>query len=107
MEIITNNRATRTSTSIVQPIVIIKPISPLRGGTCLEIPLLVQTFTIHIEVTIEHVVDNGKFVKDENEHVDPPFTITKWWNRTFGVFICYFTFNPTPNSYRSLNYFDY
>jgi hypothetical protein len=75
MEIRTTNRATTTSTSIVQPFVITKPISPLKGGIGLEILLLVQTFTIHDEVTIEHVVDNGKFVKDENEPVDLAFTI--------------------------------
>jgi hypothetical protein len=46
VEIRTNSRAP-TTPSMVHPIASTKPISPLRGGTSLEIiPLLVQTFTI-------------------------------------------------------------
>jgi hypothetical protein len=49
MEIGTSSKVLVTP-SMVQPI--IKPVSPLRGGTCLEIiPLLVQTFIILVLVT--------------------------------------------------------
>jgi len=50
VEIGTNSRVLVTP-FVVQPIT--KPISPLRGGTCLEIiPLHVQTFIILVIVTI-------------------------------------------------------
>jgi len=50
MEIGTNS-IIPTIPFMVQPIT--KLISPLRGGTCLEIiPLHVQTFTIHVLMTI-------------------------------------------------------
>ncbi len=46
VEIGTSSRVPSTL-FVVQPIAITKPISPLRGGTCLEvIPLPIQTFTI-------------------------------------------------------------
>jgi hypothetical protein len=49
VEIETNSRVP-TMPSMVQPIT--KPISPLRGGIGLEfMPLLVQTFNIHVIVT--------------------------------------------------------
>jgi hypothetical protein len=45
-EIKTNSKVP-TTPSMVQLVAITKPISPLRGGTSLEIiPLLVQTFTM-------------------------------------------------------------
>jgi hypothetical protein len=46
VEIRTSSRTLATPT-IVQLVVVIKPINPLRGGTCLKIiSLHVQTFTI-------------------------------------------------------------
>jgi hypothetical protein len=66
MEIGTNSRVLATP-FVVQLIVITKPISPLRGITCLEIiPLHVQTFTIHVQVTIvtnEPMRGNEKSIK--------------------------------------------
>ncbi len=48
VEIRTSSR-TLTTPTIVQPVVVVKPVNPLRGGTCLEIiSLRVQTFTIHV-----------------------------------------------------------
>ncbi len=49
VEIGTSSRVP-TTPFVVQPFT--KLISPLKGGTCLEIiPLVVQTFTIHVLVT--------------------------------------------------------
>jgi len=74
----TNNR-TPTTPFMVQHVATIKLVSPLRGGTCLEIiPLHVQTFTIPIQVTtvtIEHVKGNEKFVKKHAEPIDLSCTI--------------------------------
>ncbi len=78
MEIKTNSRVP-TTPSIVQHVSITKPISPLRGGTSLEIiPLLVQTFTIHVQVatvTNELVRDNERYVKEDDKLVNPSYTI--------------------------------
>jgi hypothetical protein len=53
---------------MVQPIATTKPIGPLRGGIGLKIiPLHVQTFTIHVQVTtntIELVRSKERFVKE-------------------------------------------
>jgi hypothetical protein len=49
MEIGTNSKGLTTQ-FVVQPVT--KPVSPLRGETCLEIiPLHVQTFTILVPIT--------------------------------------------------------
>jgi len=78
MEIGTNSRVLATP-FVVQRILITKPISPLRGITCLEIiPLHVQTFTIHVQVTIvtnEPMKGNEKYVKEQVELVDSSFTL--------------------------------
>ncbi len=78
MEIGTNNIIPTTPT-IVQPIVATKSVSPVIGGTSLEIiPLPIQTFTIHIQVTIvfiKHVKGNEKSVTKQTKLVDPSFTI--------------------------------
>jgi hypothetical protein len=67
VEIKTSSRIL-TTTFVVQLVASIKPISPLRGGTCLEIvPLHVQIFTIHVQVTIvtTKLMKGGeKFVKE-------------------------------------------
>jgi len=66
MEIRTSTRALATP-FVVQPVATTKPISPLRGGTCLEIiPLHVHIFTIHVQVpTItKHVESNDKYIKE-------------------------------------------
>ncbi len=58
---------------------VMKPISPPKGGTCLEIiPLLVQIFTIPIIMTIivsQLVEGNEKSDKEHIELVNPSFTI--------------------------------
>jgi hypothetical protein len=76
VEIGTNNRIPVTS-FMVQPI--IKPVSPLRSGTCLEIiPLHVQTFTIHVLATTivsQLVEDSERFDKKHDELVNPSYTI--------------------------------
>ncbi len=64
---------------MVQHVAIIKLISPLKGGTCIEIiPLLVQIFFVPIDIIIaitELVDNNDKFVKEQVELVDPWFII--------------------------------
>jgi hypothetical protein len=66
MEIGTNSRVP-TTPFVVQLVTI--PISPLRGGTCLEfIPLHVQTFIIFVLVTTivnQHVEVSGRFNKKQ------------------------------------------
>ncbi len=56
-----------------------KPISPLRGGTSLEIiPLPVQTFIIHVLITIvvsQLVEGNERFNKKHDEHVNFTYII--------------------------------
>jgi hypothetical protein len=63
--------------SMVQPV--IKPVSPLRGGTCLKIiPLPIQTFIIHVPVTIvvnQPVEGSERFNKEHVELVNLSFTI--------------------------------
>jgi hypothetical protein len=58
---------------------VIKLVSPLRGGTCLKIiPLHIQTFTIHIPVTIivnQPVEGSGRSNKKQDELVNPTYTI--------------------------------
>jgi hypothetical protein len=53
---------------MIQHVAITKLVSPLKGGIGLEIkPLLIQTFTIHVLVTIvvsELVVDSKKYDKE-------------------------------------------
>jgi len=67
VEIRTNSRVPATP-FVVQPIVINKPVSPPKGGTCLKIiPLHVQTFTILVLVAIvvnEPVEGNESFDKE-------------------------------------------
>jgi hypothetical protein len=67
MEIKTKNIILVTP-SMVQLVTITKPISPLRGGTSLEIiPLPIQNFTIHVQVatfTNELVKGSEKFIKE-------------------------------------------
>ncbi len=67
---------------IVTPSVVwlvIKLVSPLRGGTRLKIiPLHVQTFIIHVLVTIvfsQPMEGNERFDKEQIEHANPSFTI--------------------------------
>jgi hypothetical protein len=71
VEIGTNSKVP-TSPFVIQPIVITKPISPLRGGIHLEIiPLLVQTFSMLVQVAIithESMKGNEKSAK---EHAEP------------------------------------
>jgi len=75
VEIGTNSRVP-TMPSMVH---VMKPISPPKGETCLEIiPLLVQIFTIPILVTIivnQLVEGNEKSDKEHIELVNPSFTI--------------------------------
>jgi hypothetical protein len=56
-----------------------KPVSPLEGGTSLEIiPLHVQTFIIHVQITIvvsQHVEGSERFNNKHDEHVNPTYTI--------------------------------
>jgi hypothetical protein len=67
VEIKTSNKVLATP-SVVQPIAITKLVSPLRGGTCIEIkPLPVKTFTIHFIITIlvsELVVNSKRYDKE-------------------------------------------
>ncbi len=76
MEIGTSSRISSTP-SMVQHV--IKLVSPLRGGIGLEtIPLHVQTFTIHVLVTIivsQPMEGNERFDKKHDEHVNLSFTI--------------------------------
>jgi len=78
MEIGTNSRVLATP-FVVQLIVITKPISPLRGITCLEIiPLHVPTFTIYVQITIvtnEPMKGSENFVKEQVELVDSSFNL--------------------------------
>jgi hypothetical protein len=70
----TNSKAL-TTPFVVQHVAIIKLISPIKGGTCIEIiPLLVQIFFVPIDIIIaitELVDNNDKFVKEQVELVDP------------------------------------
>ncbi len=55
---------------MVQPIT--KPVSPLRGGTSLQIiPLPIQTFTIHVPMTIiiNQLMESSE--RSDNELVEP------------------------------------
>jgi hypothetical protein len=78
VEIRTSSREP-TTPFMVQLVVTTKLISPLKGGSCLEIiPLLVQTFTmpIHIAAIIIKLVRNSeKSIKEQAEPIDPSFTI--------------------------------
>ncbi len=78
MEIGTNSKALATP-SMVQPVTTTKLVSPQRGGIGLEIiPLLVQSFSVHVQVTIAttKLVDSSdKSVKEQVEHVDPSFYV--------------------------------
>jgi hypothetical protein len=77
-EIGTSNRAP-TTPFVVQLVAITKPISPLKGGTSLEItPLHVQIFTILIWVaiiTIELMRASETSAKEHAKPIDPSFTI--------------------------------
>jgi hypothetical protein len=74
MEIGTNSRVLATP-FVVQLIVITKPISPLRGITCLEIiPLHVQYVQVTI-VTNEPMRGSEKSVKKQVELVDSSFNL--------------------------------
>jgi hypothetical protein len=71
MEIGTSSKATSASPPIFgfkpkkQHVVTTKLVSPLRGGTCLEfIPLRVQTFIVHVDVTSGPIEGSVEFVKD-------------------------------------------
>jgi hypothetical protein len=68
-----------TTPFMVQPVAITKLVSPLRGGTCLEIiPLPVWTFSILVQVATiinEPVRGSEKYVKKHAELVNPSFTI--------------------------------
>jgi hypothetical protein len=76
VEIGTNSRVP-TMPFMVQ--LVTKLVNPLRGGTCLEIiPLPVQTFIIHVLVTIvvsQLVEGSERFNKKHDEHVNPTYTI--------------------------------
>jgi hypothetical protein len=76
VEIGTSSKILATS-SVVQ--LITKPISPLRGGTCLEItPLYVQTFIIFISMTTvvsQPVEGSVRFNEVHVEPNNPSFTI--------------------------------
>ncbi len=80
MEIGTNIKILATP-FVVQLVAITKSIYPLRGGISLEIiPLLVQTFTIHVQVATiidEHVRSNERPAKEQVKHVDPSFIVLK------------------------------
>ncbi len=64
---------------MVQLVAITKLVSPLRGGTCLNIiSLPIQTFTIHVQVATiinEPMRGSEKHVKEHIELVDLSFTI--------------------------------
>jgi hypothetical protein len=76
VEIGTNSKVIATP-FMVQ--LVTKLVSPLKGGTCLEIiPLHVQSFTIHAPITnfvSQHVEGIERFDKKQYEHVNPSFTI--------------------------------
>jgi hypothetical protein len=76
MEIGTNNKVP-VIPSMVQ--LVTKPINPLRDGTSLEIiPLPIQTFIIHVPVTIivsQPMEGNERFDKEQVELVNPSFII--------------------------------
>ncbi len=78
MGIGTSSRAPSTP-FVVQLIATTKPISPLRSGIGLKIvPLLFQTFTMLVQVTIvitEHVKGNENIVQKQVEHVDFSFHV--------------------------------
>ncbi len=69
MEIGTNNKPPTTTPSMVQHVATTK----LRSGTCLEtIPLPIQIFIVHVQVTTtttEFVEGSDKFVKEQIKHV--------------------------------------
>jgi hypothetical protein len=69
----------RITRFVVQLVAITKLVSPLRGGTCLDIiSLAIQTFTIHVQVatiTNEPMRGSEKYVKEHIEPVDLSFTI--------------------------------
>jgi hypothetical protein len=66
---------------MVQPIAITKPISPQKGGTCLEIiPLHVQV----ANVANEPMRSSESFDK---EHVNPSFIVLDNNSRILGIFI--------------------
>jgi hypothetical protein len=64
---------------VIQLVAITKLVSPLRGGTCLDIiSLPIQFFTIHVEVatiTNEPMRGSEKYVTEHIEPVDISFTI--------------------------------
>jgi hypothetical protein len=76
MEIGTSSKVPMTP-FVVQPVT--KPVSPLRGGTSLEItPLPIQTFTTLVLVTIvvsQFVEGSERSDKKQDEYVNPSFTI--------------------------------
>jgi hypothetical protein len=76
MQIGTSNKVLAMP-SMVQ--LVTKPISPLKGGTCLEIkPLPIQTLIIHILVTNvvnQLVKGSDKSDKKQDEHVNPTYFI--------------------------------
>jgi len=78
MEIGTNIRALATP-FVVQHVATTKPISPLKGGTCLEIiPLPIHIFTIHVQVitnTIKPMESNNKSIKEHVDPIDPSYNI--------------------------------
>jgi hypothetical protein len=72
VEIGTNSKVP-TMPSMVQ--LVIKPISPLKSGTCLEfIPLPVQTFTIVIITTIVRQLMEGSEISNKKQ--DEPINFT-------------------------------
>ncbi len=77
---------------VVQPIAITKPISPQRGGTCLEIiPLHVQVYIVHVQVATvanEPMKSSERFDKEHVEHVNPSFIVLDNNSRILGIFIC-------------------
>jgi len=78
VEIGTNSKAP-TTPIVVQNVVATKPVSPFRGGISLKIiHLLVQIFTIPIQVTTidaKRAKGSEKYVKEQAELIDPSFTI--------------------------------
>jgi hypothetical protein len=76
MEIGTSNKVLAMP-SMVQ--LVTKPISPLRGGTCLEIkPLPIQTFIIHILVTnVVNQLVKGSDKSDKKQ--DEPVNLTYFY----------------------------
>ncbi len=84
---------------MVEHVAITKLVSPLRGGTSLEIiPLHVQTFIRPILMTIvvnKLVEDSERYDKEQVEHVNPSFTILD--NRLESLEFLYVNLPLTPH----------